>query len=239
MKDRSAKSIKSKMERILKPEKKKVLKNTETKKRKKKEKEKSSVNITTDNLINLQNGDSDDSSDENIAEENSIEEKEEKAKLESIKHSPKKKLKVLHSAGWHDMTDPNATTGVPYFVYKGAKHVLLFFRIALLGLKERLKLQIKEGVLSIISAHQAPPVPDLEIELKIKFSDPEQSTFKIKIDLVSRFGIDPRTCKIITFGGKETEKEFVGVLSEFPSNEAIIFNFEQFQGHSREDIDTN
>lgn len=44
MKDRSAKSIKSKMERILKPEKKKVLKNTGTK-RERKRKRKNLVSI--------------------------------------------------------------------------------------------------------------------------------------------------------------------------------------------------
>lgn len=99
--------------------------------------------------------------------------------------------------------------------------------------------KIKEGVLTIISAQQSPSITDLEKELNIKLSDPEQQTYKIKMDLVSRFGIDPRTCQIKTFGGTQQVKEYIGVLSEFPSNEAITFNFQEFEGHAREDIDTN
>lgn len=93
-------------------------------------------------------------------------------------------------------------------------------------------------MLSLISAHQSPLIVQIENELKIKLSDPEQQTFKIKVDLVSRFGIDPRTCKIITFGGGKDNKEFIGVLSEFPSNETVVFNFQEYQGHVGEDIDT-
>lgn len=78
--------------------------------------------------------------------EDEPEEKEkEKRKTDSTElepQKPKKKMKVLHDTSWHDLTDPNATTGVPYYVYKGAKHVLLFFRIDLLGLKQRMKLQV-------------------------------------------------------------------------------------------------
>ena len=65
---------------------------------------------------------------------------------------------------------------------------------------------VQKGVLSLISAHQSPLIVQIENELKIKLSDPEQQTLKIKVNLVSRFGIDPRTCKIITFGGGKDNK---------------------------------
>jgi len=233
MKDRGEKAIKSKIQRLFKNENKKkdVLKKEGGVKTKKKSL--STTNMGAGNISGFEEGEDGEDGETLTSEDD---EEQENPKKLVFKKPPAKKQKVLHDASWHDITDPNSTTGVPYNVYKGAKHALLFFKVDLLGLKERLKMQIKEGVLSIISAQQTPAISELEDELKIKFSDPEQKTYKIRINLVSRFVIDQRTCKILNFG---KEKEYIGVLSEFPSNEAIVFNFEEFQGHRAEDINAN
>lgn len=84
----------------------------------------------------------------NEAENEEAEEADEVGEDQELRESSeppvlkKRKVDKLHEAPFHDITNPNATTGVPYFVAKGAKHVLFFFRINQLGLKERIKLQV-------------------------------------------------------------------------------------------------
>lgn len=110
--------------------------------------------------------------------------------------------------------------------------------------------KVVDGILYLITGYRTPSPEAISESLGLSFDNPYHPTLKLKCDLVQKFQIDPRTCKVVQFNQKpksqtnflmratdeEEHFDYIGVLSEFPKQSNIEFSFKEYQGHLNQDI---